>query len=61
MSSFQYGDREVRESWSELQLDVDKIFRDENIQPELLHGDFCPVNFGQVGEKAGINLISYTF
>ena len=50
---FQYGSKEVREAWSELQLAVDKVFKKENIQPELLHGDFCPVNFGQAGNETG--------
>lgn len=44
-----YGDREVIEYWSELQLSVHQFFTDcTQIEPALLHGDLWSGNIGQV-------------
>lgn len=47
MIEAQYGDREVRELWTEAQLKLDSPFRNVEILPALLHGDFCMINIGE--------------
>ncbi|XP_072414428.1 ketosamine-3-kinase isoform X2 [Chiloscyllium punctatum] len=44
----EYGDREVRELWSKLQLKIPALFHDVEITPALLHGDLWGGNIGQV-------------
>lgn len=42
-----YGDREARELWSELQIKLPKFFKDIEIIPSLLHGDLWGGNVGE--------------
>ncbi|KAG8446030.1 hypothetical protein GDO86_013780 [Hymenochirus boettgeri] len=42
-----YGDRVVQSLWSELQLKVNKAFKDTTIFPSLLHGDFWEPNVAE--------------
>ncbi|XP_038632349.1 ketosamine-3-kinase isoform X2 [Scyliorhinus canicula] len=44
----EYGDREVRDLWSKLQLKIPALFHDIEIMPALLHGDLWGGNIGQV-------------
>ncbi|XP_048411507.1 ketosamine-3-kinase [Stegostoma tigrinum] len=46
----EYGDREVRELWSKLQLKIPALFHDLEITPALLHGDLWGGNIGQVDD-----------
>ncbi|XP_048467007.1 ketosamine-3-kinase isoform X3 [Rhincodon typus] len=46
----EYGDREVRELWSKLQLKIPALFHDMEIIPALLHGDLWGGNIGQVDD-----------
>lgn len=43
----EYGNREIIELWSGLQLKIPSFFKDLEIKPSLLHGDLW---FGNVGE-----------
>lgn len=52
-----HGDRELSESWSQLQLKMGKFFcdiisRDEKIVPALLHGDLWSGNAAQLSDKS---------
>ena len=51
-----YGDREIVEYWSDLQLKIDRLFRDMRrpLKPALLHGDLWSGNVSQVGDKSVI-------
>eukprot|EP00112_Aurelia_sp_Birch-Aquarium-sp1_P017747 Seg4150.2 transcript_id=Seg4150.2/GoldUCD/mRNA.D3Y31 product=Ketosamine-3-kinase protein_id=Seg4150.2/GoldUCD/D3Y31 len=40
----EYQDRELQTLWSELQLIIDKFFKDLSIKPSLLHGDLWSGN-----------------
>ncbi|XP_028935581.1 fructosamine-3-kinase isoform X2 [Ornithorhynchus anatinus] len=42
-----YGDREARELWSQLQLKIPELFGDEEIVPALLHGDLWAGNMAE--------------
>jgi fructosamine-3-kinase len=48
-----FGDREVMDLWSHLQLKIDKYFIDikDNIKPALLHGDLWSGNVAQLPEE----------
>ncbi len=48
-----FGDREVMDLWSHLQLKIDKYFIDikDNIKPALLHGDLWSGNAAQLPEE----------
>src|SRR5699024_888778 len=48
-----HGDREVVELWSDLQLKIDRLFRDlrHPIKPALLHGDLWSGNVSQVVDR----------
>ncbi|ELT87345.1 hypothetical protein CAPTEDRAFT_96293 [Capitella teleta] len=39
-----------RDLWSELQLILDIPFRTSPPPPSLIHGDFCTINIGQLGD-----------
>ncbi|XP_067860622.1 ketosamine-3-kinase-like [Heptranchias perlo] len=47
----EYGDREVRDLWSKLQLKIPDLFRDIEITPALIHGDLWGGNTGQVEDS----------
>ncbi|KAM9296756.1 fructosamine-3-kinase-like [Gastrophryne carolinensis] len=42
-----YGDREILQLWSELQVKVHYAFKDMMIVPSLLHGDFWEANVAE--------------
>ncbi|XP_029913584.1 ketosamine-3-kinase [Myripristis murdjan] len=42
-----YGDREVRELWSQLQLKIPQMFSDVEVVPALLHGDLWGGNVAE--------------
>jgi len=44
----EYGDRQLMELWSELQLKIDQLFKGLEIQPSLIHGDLWGGNAGQL-------------
>ena len=50
---FQFGDRELIELWSELQLKLGKLFDGVNVQPSLVHGDLWSGNAGHIHDQAG--------
>ena len=58
--SFQYGDRELKELWSELQLVMDVFFKDVEIVPSLLHGDLWSGNAAETESGPG-NLITVRY
>ncbi|XP_034046921.1 ketosamine-3-kinase [Thalassophryne amazonica] len=45
-----YGDREVRELWAQLQLQIPQLFKDVEIVPALLHGDLWGGNVAETAE-----------
>ncbi|XP_042876026.1 ketosamine-3-kinase-like [Penaeus japonicus] len=44
----EYGDREVRELWAILQLKLPQFFKDIEVQPSLVHGDFWSGNVAEI-------------
>ncbi|TNN71511.1 Ketosamine-3-kinase [Liparis tanakae] len=42
-----YGDREARELWAKLQLEIPQLFTDVEMYPALLHGDLWGGNVAQ--------------
>uniref|UniRef100_S4R4B8 protein-ribulosamine 3-kinase n=1 Tax=Petromyzon marinus TaxID=7757 RepID=S4R4B8_PETMA len=45
-----YGDRQTRELWSQLQLRLGDFFRDVEVVPALLHGDLWTGNAAEMNE-----------
>ncbi|KAJ0001322.1 hypothetical protein NQD34_006342 [Periophthalmus magnuspinnatus] len=45
-----YGDRESRELWSKLQLQIPQFFKDVEITPALVHGDLWSGNVAECAE-----------
>ncbi|KAJ7989968.1 hypothetical protein DPEC_G00309970 [Dallia pectoralis] len=45
-----YGDREARELWSRLQLQIPKLFTDVEVFPALLHGDLWSGNVAECSD-----------
>ncbi|XP_020790623.1 ketosamine-3-kinase [Boleophthalmus pectinirostris] len=45
-----YGDRESRELWAKLQLQIPQFFKDVEIVPALIHGDLWSGNVGECAE-----------
>ncbi|KAL5016621.1 hypothetical protein ScPMuIL_006210 [Solemya velum] len=43
----EFGNREVRDLWSQLLLRLPKFFKSIDVKPTLLHGDLCRSNIGE--------------
>lgn len=50
MAEKNYGDRESRELWAQLQLKIPQFFTDVEIVPALLHGDLWSGNVAQCAD-----------
>ncbi|XP_047500016.1 ketosamine-3-kinase-like isoform X2 [Penaeus chinensis] len=44
----EFGNREVRELWSFLQLKLPQFFKDADVKPSLCHGDFWSGNVAEI-------------
>lgn len=53
LACMQYGDREVRELWPQLQRRIPSFFVDLEIEPALLHGDLWSGNAAENEEGPG--------
>lgn len=53
MINLQFGNQEVREHWSFLQLKLPQFFKDAEVKPSLLHGDFWSGNVAEITDCPG--------
>ena len=51
-----YGDREARELWPQLERNLPGFFKDVEVKPALLHGDLWGGNVAENDEGPGKSL-----